>query len=228
MIYVMSDIHGAYDKFIKMLELIKFNTNDILYVLGDCVDRGPDGIKILQHIMRIPNIQLLWGNHEKLMMDYLDNSTGVNLLSWFRNGGSVTCESFALLPKIERDSLCAFIESLPYFKIVDNYILCHAGIRVSDDVSFEDLTTFLSSQDINDLLWIREDFYNNKAIEGYTVIFGHTPVTYIDDTCYDEDEQICSWHDKIYKDKICIDCLAHKPYGRLCCLRLDDLREFYV
>jgi serine/threonine protein phosphatase 1 len=228
MIYVMSDIHGAYDKFIKMLELIKFNANDTLYILGDCVDRGPDGIKVLQHVMRSPNIQLLWGNHEKLMMDYLDNSTGLNLLSWLRNGGSVTCESFALLPEIERDNLCAFIKSLPYFKIVDKYILCHAGIRLSGDASFEDLTTFLSSQDIHDLLWIREDFYNNKAIEDYTVIFGHTPVTYIDNKCYDEDGKICSWHDSKYKDKIGIDCLAYTTLGRLCCIRLDDLKKFYI
>ena len=50
MIYAMSDLHGCYDKYIKMLEKINFNENDMLYILGDIVDRGPDGIKILLDI----------------------------------------------------------------------------------------------------------------------------------------------------------------------------------
>ena len=50
MIYAMSDLHGCYDKYIKMLEKINFSNNDTLYVLGDIVDRGADGIKILQDI----------------------------------------------------------------------------------------------------------------------------------------------------------------------------------
>ena len=47
MIYAMSDLHGCYDKYIKMPEKINFGDDDTLYILGDIVDRGPDGIKIL-------------------------------------------------------------------------------------------------------------------------------------------------------------------------------------
>lgn len=39
MIYVISDIHGCYDKYIKMLEKIRFSSEDTLYVLGDVLDR---------------------------------------------------------------------------------------------------------------------------------------------------------------------------------------------
>ena len=46
MIYVMSDIHGKYDKFIKMLELIEFSENDELYILGDIFDRRKSYINI--------------------------------------------------------------------------------------------------------------------------------------------------------------------------------------
>lgn len=35
LIYVMSDIHGCYHEYIKMLELINFNSNDTLYIIGD-------------------------------------------------------------------------------------------------------------------------------------------------------------------------------------------------
>ena len=37
MTYVMSDIHGEYDKYRKMLEQIDFCDEDTLYVLGDVV-----------------------------------------------------------------------------------------------------------------------------------------------------------------------------------------------
>ena len=43
MIYVMSDLHGCFDKYKEMLSLIDFAPRDTLYVLGDVIDRGPDG-----------------------------------------------------------------------------------------------------------------------------------------------------------------------------------------
>mgnify|MGYP001147603007 CR=1 FL=1 len=39
MIYVMSDIHGEYDKFKEVLKQINLQKEDLLYVLGDVVDR---------------------------------------------------------------------------------------------------------------------------------------------------------------------------------------------
>ena len=50
-IYVMSDMHGLYDRYLKMLELIRFSEEDELYILGDMIDRGPDGIPILLDMM---------------------------------------------------------------------------------------------------------------------------------------------------------------------------------
>ena len=40
MTYVMSDLHGRYDLYVKMLELIGFSEEDELYVPRDVVDRG--------------------------------------------------------------------------------------------------------------------------------------------------------------------------------------------
>ncbi len=52
MIYAMSDLHGCFDKYKKMLEKINLCENDTLYILGDVVDRGKDGIKILFDMMK--------------------------------------------------------------------------------------------------------------------------------------------------------------------------------
>lgn len=44
MIYAVSDLHGCYDKYRKLLE--RLTSDDPLYILGDIVDRGSDGIKL--------------------------------------------------------------------------------------------------------------------------------------------------------------------------------------
>ena len=44
--YVISDIHGCYDKFINMLKLINFSEEDTLYILGDIFDRGDKPLQI--------------------------------------------------------------------------------------------------------------------------------------------------------------------------------------
>lgn len=55
MYYVMSDLHGCYKEYQKALEMIHFNAQDTLYVLGDVVDRGPEPVKILQDMMNYLN-----------------------------------------------------------------------------------------------------------------------------------------------------------------------------
>ena len=64
--YVMSDLHGCYDKFIEMLNLIDFKESDELYILGDIFDRGPNPLGILDYVIGHKNIYLLKGNHERL------------------------------------------------------------------------------------------------------------------------------------------------------------------
>ena len=69
MIYVTSDLHGySLEKFKKMLDFVGFNENDFLYILGDVIDRGTDGIRILKWLMAQPNAQLILGNHEAMFL----------------------------------------------------------------------------------------------------------------------------------------------------------------
>lgn len=50
--YVMGDIHGRLVTFISMLDKIKLDKEkDILYLLGDYTDSGPDGVGVIQHII---------------------------------------------------------------------------------------------------------------------------------------------------------------------------------
>lgn len=62
MIYAVSDIHGDLAMYSHIVNMLK--GDDLLYIVGDVIDRGSSGITILQDIMKRPNVELLLGNHE--------------------------------------------------------------------------------------------------------------------------------------------------------------------
>ena len=69
--YVIGDIHGQLEQLKVLLEKMKFNENDELYVMGDVVDRGPDPVKALQYLMTLPNCVCIAGNHEWMALESL-------------------------------------------------------------------------------------------------------------------------------------------------------------
>ena len=94
--YVVSDIHGEADRFYAMLDKIQFSDCDILYILGDVVDRGTDRIALLQQIIATPNIVMILGNHEYMMLDYLiADPDSVAIRRWNKNGNSPTLRPIA-------------------------------------------------------------------------------------------------------------------------------------
>ena len=52
-IYVLSDLHGHYNIFIKMLEKNNFSDDDVPIYFRDCCDRGPDSLKIYLYIQNL-------------------------------------------------------------------------------------------------------------------------------------------------------------------------------
>lgn len=69
--YCISDIHGDLDSFRRMLKKIGFSPKDTLYLLGDAIDRGDRSLEVLRLVMETPNIVMLMGNHEQMMLDAL-------------------------------------------------------------------------------------------------------------------------------------------------------------
>ena len=118
MIYVMSDIHVNLARFESVMKQIDLKPPDTLYILGDVIDRYPDGIKILRRIMKMPNIKMLLGNHEHMMLNavgdclyakperYIDNRP---IRLWYRNGGQVTNEYLKHIRKDLREEVFAYL-----------------------------------------------------------------------------------------------------------------------
>ena len=50
MTYVLSDIHGNSRRFQSILSQIDLQPEDTLYILGDIIDRFPDGGRLLRQI----------------------------------------------------------------------------------------------------------------------------------------------------------------------------------
>ena len=67
--YAISDIHGMYGSYAEVMS--NLNPDDTLYIIGDAIDRGKNGIKIILDIIERqqnpeinPQINFICGNHE--------------------------------------------------------------------------------------------------------------------------------------------------------------------
>ena len=212
MVYTISDIHGDLIKLNKMLELIDFSSEDHLYVLGDVIDRGNDSIKCLFKLHNMENVTILKGNHESMMEDYY-NSNGMNRL-WLGNGGYHTLSELERLKDKNVSETLDIIKTMKLYKLLEvnnnSFALVHAGLEFEDG-------NLTKTQWGDFMLWSRDFISDTEVGDGITVIFGHTPTKNIHG-----EHKI--WHGT---NKICIDCGAVFG-GKLACLRLDDMEEFYV
>ena len=216
--YVLSDLHGQYDKFMDMLKLTKFNDNDKMYILGDIFDRGPDPLKILDYIICKKNIDFIPGNHEYMFLEFCDT---YNASLWAGNGGRTTMTQLMKRGEDYLKALYDYLTKLPLVKIHDKFILTHAGLYLPKNQNQYTLQEILSLQNAEFNLWSRSNINNERQYKDYTVICGHTPTLYVDPDQYQM--SIVRRKGTIY-----IDCGATFSDGRLACLRLEDNKEFYI
>ena len=141
-IYIIGDIHGHLKKLVKLLEEVQLIDakhswkagTAALWFMGDFVDRGPEGIAVLDLVMRLQaeaaaaggSVKSLLGNHEMLLLAayrFGRRSTGLgsNFLSrWKQNGGNR--KDIAGLTQHH----LAWMAHLPAMAQVDDYLFMHA------------------------------------------------------------------------------------------------------
>ncbi len=229
MIYVMAGIHGEFDAYEKMLKKIKFSEDDDLYVLGNCIDHGPEPIKVLQDMMMRPNVYPIIGEREYVAYRILSKLTKTlasgestldgemmkKLRKWQEDGGETTLEKFQSLDKEERSYILEYLEEFEPYDIVTvnkkEYILVHAGLdnfapeRELDDYAIEEL--IFHSADYNKV------YFKNKYL-----VTGHTPTIL---------QQGNTGKIVVKNRHIAIDC--GKVFGgKLACICLDTKKVYYV
>ena len=229
-VYVMSDLHGNYDGFMSILKQIKFSEEDELYVDGDIVDRGRDGIKILQYMMMQPNIYPIIGNHEYALMQVLDfvtqeitedsiskidEKTLQNIIEYQNIGGQVTLDEFHKLSKEEQQDIMDYLEEFTAYEEITvsgkSFVIIHAGF-----INFN-LNRRLDDYQLYELIF-KAPNYEKVYFKDKYLVTGHLPTRAIEGAKPDE----------IYiaNNNIAIDC-ASGYGGKVGCIRLDDFNCFY-
>lgn len=200
--FVISDIHGMYEHFIKLLE--HWNREDTLVILGDMIDRGPDSLKVVQRVMELAkyhDVIVLQGNHDQMLNDFIDDPREHVSLYLNYNGGGPTILSFANNEfKVENSPIADTVyfiqryrkQELEFLKTGHLYyqfgkvLFTHAGF-CSWLGNWKDTTD-------NQFVWVR-DHYRHKNNSGLVNVFGHTPTQLINK---DQSNEVWVSKDKSY------------------------------
>lgn len=195
--YVFSDVHGHHRTLERLLERVSPADEDVVWILGDMVDRGPDPVGVMRTCRALADGHILMGNHEDMMLQafkYVEDPT--TRFQWEMNGGVTTADGLARLSKEECIEWIEWADELPlgaHLNVGDqDYLLVHAGLRPLNfsarsrwtDVTMEALLRYQNPEDV---LWIRDEFWGaptgfvNERGVGPVVIAGHTPVPYVQD-----------------------------------------------
>lgn len=227
MIYVMSDLHGCYEKYRKMLSVIRLKGNDVLYILGDIVDRGPDGIKILLDLIQRKNAIAIRGNHDHkagIMLSRMQQPKesmarkqyDKQLSFWIGDGGLPTRDSFLALGEEEKAAVTEYLKRMPFYVKVETdgrrYFLSHT---VPEKACMPEQPEQCPGRE---LIWGEPD-YEETYFEDIILVTGHTPTGLIDKNSMGR-----IWQGN---NHIAVDCGAvfGNPLGCIC---LDTKEEFYV
>lgn len=222
--YVMADIHGHFDKYKEMLKKIQLSDDDTLYVLGDVLDRGPDGLKILQDMMLRVNVIPILGNHEYMAsnclawlmrevteesIDNIDAERLRGITEWMSVGGDKTIEEFRKLSMEDREDILEYLSEFELYEVVhangETFILVHAGL---DNFA---LDRDLYDYDLSELIFNKPDYEKTYFPDIYLVT-GHVP----------------TMGEILEKNRhIALDCGAGYG-GKLGCICLDTMEKFYV
>ena len=184
-VYVIGDIHGRLDLLAQLRERIVLDSGDftgerkVVVYLGDYVDRGPRSREVIDLLVDEPLAGFesvhLKGNHEKFLLDFLDDASVWPL--WLYNGAGATLSSYGVPPTAGADGFQAefrgriparhleFLGALALSHAEGDYFFVHAGVRPG---------VALKDQDEADMIWIRDLFLSSDADHGKIIVHGHS------------------------------------------------------
>ena len=217
------------------MSAIDLRPDDALYVLGDVIDRGPDGCKILLDMMGRPNVIPILGNHEftaavclpwlleevtDCPLANLDDTRLAALQEWIVNGGGPTLRELQGLSRAERGDILDYLWEMELYAEAEaggrSFVLTHAGLdhfspgKPLDDYELEDF--LFCRPKPNEAFW--PDRY---------LVYGHTPTHLL------RAQMGQPLSDDILRcgKQIAIDCGCGFD-GILGCVCLDTMEAFYV
>lgn len=181
---VIGDIHGRADLLERLLARLDKEHADARKVfVGDYVDRGPNSRNVLDRLQNLPEAICLRGNHEEMMLGFVDNPA-IHADRWFRNGGRETLESYEIVLESEptagaiqaasarlADTLTIhtldWLRALPLYWRSGNVVVAHAGPSPTEP---------LETQPDRVFTWGDNQFLRRGRTDGVWVAHGHWAV----------------------------------------------------
>lgn len=194
---VVSDIHGHFDCLVQLLKKLEYDRDDILVIVGDLIDKGPESLRTVQYVMdlcRQHPVYVSMGNVDigrlKLICDDSPESGKrfADFLQW--NGkfwGNSMCHEMLADLGIDADRVTAgnapehldrireqfreeldFLGSRPTILTAGRYLFVHGGVPTDDLTALEGTEAHP---------WLKNDDFWNQGycFSTYTVVTGHWP-----------------------------------------------------
>ncbi len=191
-IFAIGDIHGGLKALKQILHDAEIGLNDTLIFLGDYVDgwsESPQVLSFLIDLSQKTNCIFIKGNHDDLLLQWLDNSRDNR--EWYRHGGESTVLAYMKIGFDEKQKHIAFLKNLKnYYLDKQNRLFVHAGFTNMHGIDMEyfprlcfwDRTLWETALALDKSLEKTSAQYP-KRLKLYNEIFiGHTPVTRIGET----------------------------------------------
>jgi len=177
--YCIGDIHGCIKTLKELInQILLVDKQPELLFVGDLIDRGPNSKAVIDYILELKNkglkINCIRGNHEQMLIHAYTHNQRITDSNWYFNGAENTIRSFNAKADLDikiknliPEKYYLFLDSLPYFIELDDYLVVHAGFNFYAKNPFADFES---------MLWIREEHNKFEFTKGKKIIHGHTPV----------------------------------------------------
>ncbi|MBF0199223.1 MAG: fructose-bisphosphatase class III [Planctomycetes bacterium] len=147
-----------------LLDKVKYNEGeDRLFLVGDVINRGPDSHKVLDYLIKHPQIKSVMGNHE------------YHFLQGFKGAKWKKHSSFNYLLQQLSGSKWSlyedYLKSLPYYMEDNKWFLVHAGLNRGEHPSKTDPEFLMKTRIVVTTkgLYPWFDLYKGEKM----VVFGH-------------------------------------------------------
>lgn len=202
---VIGDIHGGLRAVHQIMERAQVSQKDTLIFLGDYVDgwsQSPEVIDYLIALGKQQNCIFLRGNHDELLLDWLNgNFENFNESLWYNHGGEATVAAYGSVSEKTKKEHIAFLSSLQNYHLdQQNRLFIHAGFTNMNGVTFEyfpklfywDRTLWETALALDENIEKEAVNYPRRLSLYDEIYIGHTPVTKINQTI--PVKKACVWN----------------------------------
>lgn len=139
-LYVISDVHGFYDKMIEALDKAGFDENNPdhwLITCGDHFDRNSQPLRVMRYLEKLPRKILIRGNHEQLLEELCtrgfpyshDVSNGTFATAWLLDP-TAPIDPYAIDYDMVLKRVKPFFNQMVNYFETKNYIFVHSWIAL--------------------------------------------------------------------------------------------------